>query len=278
VVRTAENESIRGQAAASLGRIDQGNQEAIVALIDLVLTAEDVSIARLAAANLIQIIQSNGLRLATSGLKIGLTEQFYKNNFWRFNDCYSLIWHCTQNMTYPAFYEAWHPQEEVGKTTTLDRQTLNQADFPQSLQSAIANDPKLSQIIHLICIDGSQFIEPDRPAAEIYDQMLDQNCPECDSVPETMHALKLYWNSLRRKSNKHPVLVFYASSTDATPDEGTTLSCPYSEGFLTVLSKFGREICAIAEQRFEHIPLKFFAPSQSIEDIVQWIRAIVLEN
>jgi hypothetical protein len=61
-------------------------------------------------------------------------------------------------------------------------------------------------------------------------------------------------------------------------DEGTTLLCPYSEGFLTVLSKFGREICAIAEQRFEHIPLKFFAPSQAIEDIVQWIRAIVLEN
>jgi hypothetical protein len=93
-----------------------------------------------------------------------------------------------------------------------------------------------------------------------------------------MQALKLYWNSLKRKSDKRGVLVFYASSTNSTPDEGTTLSCPYSEGFLTVLSKFGREICAIAEQRFEHIPLKFFSPSQAIEDIVQWIRAIVLEN
>lgn len=54
--------------------------------------------------------------------------------------------------------------------------------------------------------------------------------------------------------------------------------CPYSEGFLTVLSKFGREICVITEQPFEHIPLKLFAPIQPIEDIVQWIRAIVLEN
>ena len=56
------------------------------------------------------------------------------------------------------------------------------------------------------------------------------------------------------------------------------MSCPYSSAFLTVLSKFGHEICAIAQQRFEHIPLQFFAPSQPIEDIVQWIRAIVLEN
>jgi hypothetical protein len=109
--------------------------------------------------------------------------------------------------------------------------------------------------------------------------MLDQNCPECDrAVPETMPALKLYWNSLKRKSNKRVVLVFYASSTDTTLDEGTTLSCPYSSAFLTDLSKFGREICVITEQPFNHIPLKFLAPSQPIEDIVQWIRAIVLEN
>jgi hypothetical protein len=77
-----------------------------------------------------------------------------------------------------------------------------------------------------------------------------------------MPALKLYWNSLRRNSDKQPVLVFYASSTE-----------PYSEAFLTVLSKFGREICVITEQHFDHIPLKLFAPSQTIEDVMEWIRA-----
>jgi len=56
------------------------------------------------------------------------------------------------------------------------------------------------------------------------------------------------------------------------------MSCPYSSAFLTVLSKFGREICVITEQPFNHIPLKFFAPIQPIADIVQWIRAILLEN
>jgi hypothetical protein len=164
------------------------------------------------------------------------------------------------------------------KTTTPNSQSLNQADLPQSLQSAIANDPQLSQTIHLICIDGSQFIEPDRPAAEIYDQMLDQNCPECDSVPETMPALKLYWNSLKRNSDKRRVLVFYASSTDAAPDEGTAMPCPYSETFLSDLSKFGDRICVVTNQPIDHISLQFFAPNQPIEDVMEWIRAITTEQ
>jgi hypothetical protein len=218
------------------------------------------------------------MRGVIRALKVYLSEQTYKNDFLRFYGGYQIIWHCAQDMTYPAFSQAWHQQEEVEKTTTPDRQTLNRTDLPQSLQSAIANDPQLSQIIHLICIDRSQFIDPDRPTAEIYDQMLDQNCPECEPVPETMPALKLYWKSLKRKSDKRVVLVFYASSTDTTSAKGTTLSCPYSEAFLTVLSKFGREICVITEQRFEHIPLKFFAPSQAIEDVVKWIRVHVMEE
>jgi hypothetical protein len=188
-------------------------------------------------------------------------------------------------MTYPAFYQAWHQQEGVDKTTTPNSQSLNQADLPQSLKSAITNDPQLSQTIHLICIDGSQLIERDRPAAEIYDQMLDQNCPECHPVPETMPALKRYWNSLKRKSDKRMVLVFYASSTD-----------PYSEAFLTDLSKFGGAICVVTSPPTPLLrgegsknssgspsslqeegvrgwgSLQIFAPSQAIADVVEWIR------
>ena len=123
--------------------------------------------------------------------------------------------------------------------------------------------------------------------------MLDQNCPECDRVPETMLALKLYWNSLKRNSNKRPVLVFYASSTDA-----------YSEAFLIDLSKFKGEICVVTSPptpllrgEGSKMPseenksssgspsspwgeffrgwgsLQLFAPSQAIADVVEWIGA-----
>ncbi len=244
-----------------------------------------------------------------TALKDYLSNQSYENDFERFENCYQVIWHCAQHMTYPAFYQAWHEQEGIAKTMTPDRQSLNPADFPQSLHTAIANDAQLSQSIHLICIDRSQIIDPDRPAAEIYDQMLDQNCPECDSVPETMPALKLYWNSLKRKSDKRPVLVFYASSTE-----------PYSEAFLKDLSKFGGAICCVVTSpptpllrgegsksssgspsslQGEGVrgwgSLQFFAPSQAIAkrcciseaalkelaqiaDVVEWIRVHVMEE
>jgi len=285
ILQINQNEPMRRGVIWSIGTIGMGNSDALKALTEVLCNTQSEPILQYeptlwyAARSLQKIfLKSSSSLLVVSGLKEYIQDEVYRNDFERFKHCYDVLWHCAQNMTYPNFYQAWHQQEGVEKTTTSDSQTLNQANLPQSLQSAIANDPQLSQVIHLICIDGSQFIERDRPATEIYDQMLDQNCPECGTVPETMPALKLYWNSLKRNSDKRVVLVFYSSSTDTTLDEGTALPCPYSSAFLTDLSKFGREICVITEQRFEHIPLKFFAPSQPIADIVQWIRAIVLEN
>jgi DNA replication protein DnaC len=259
-----------------LGEVAVGDENVVKHLIRFMRTNSPLLAATPRALS--KILQGDLLSLAVVGLKDYLQNEDYKSNLFRYEQIHQVIWYCAQNMTYSTFYQAWHPQEELGKTTTSDRQTLNQADLPQSLQSAIANDPQLSQTIHLICIDGSQFIERDRPAAEIYDQMLDQNCPECDSVPETMLALKLYWSSLKRKSDKRVVLVFYASSTDTTSAKDIALPCPYSETFLTDLSKFGDRICVVTNQSIDPISLQFFAPSQSIEDVMEWIRAIATEQ
>jgi energy-coupling factor transporter ATP-binding protein EcfA2 len=310
LLNTIESDFIRLNAAESLGQVYPKHPKAISTLSDIILKAsqEDNYDLEVEASEILggidpenpmagskpiilkmqHISRKNTTAIAVSELKkclLDLAET--AENGQLESECYEQLWHCAQNMTYPAFHQAWHHQEEVEKTTTPNSQTLNQADLPQSLQSAIANDPQLSQTIHLICIDGSQFIEPERPAAEIYDQMLDQNCPECDSVPETMPALKLYWNSLKRKSNKRPVLVFYASSTE-----------PYSEAFLTTLSKFGGAICVVtspptpllqgegsksssgspSSSQGEGVrgwgSLQFFTPSQTSADVVDWIRAI----
>jgi hypothetical protein len=302
LILNSQDEEIRERAAWSLGKIDKGNPTAITELVGFIQKSQEQSRCLQAADTLKTILIKSEMAGVVSALKVYLPAQTYRKEFLRFYACYTVIWHCAQNLPYPAFYQAWHQQEGVGKTTTPDSQSLNQADLPQSLQSAIANDSLLSPIIHLICIDGSQFIEPDRPAAEIYDQMLDQNCPECDSVPDTMPALKLYWNSLRRKSNKRVVLVFYASIADATPDEGTTMSCPYSETFLNALSKFGGAICLVTSPSAPVLrgegsksssgspsspwgegargwgSLQVFAPSHAIANVVAWIRAIVVEE
>ncbi|WP_446366845.1 NACHT C-terminal alpha/beta 1 domain-containing protein [Coleofasciculus sp. G3-WIS-01] len=49
---------------------------------------------------------------------------------------------------------------------------------------------------------------------------------------------------------------------------------PYSDTFLTDLSRFEGAICIITDQPFDHIPLKYFTPSQPIADVVDWICAI----
>jgi HEAT repeat protein len=246
------------KAARSLGEIDPGHEKAIDALVELIRNGWDED--EIAANSLRSVLQSNQCPNVVEALKHYMTDQVYEDNFFFYSACHNVLWYCAQNMTYPAFYQAWDPQEEVDNATTPNRQIFNPFDLPQRLQTAITNDPQLSQIIHLICIDSSQCIEPDNPT-EIYDQMLDQNCPEYDPVPEIMPALKLYWNSLKRNSNKRPFLVFYASSIHS-----------YNEAFLTALSKFGREICVITDQPIDHIPLKYFTPSQSIKDILEWIR------
>jgi hypothetical protein len=274
----SDNESIRRGAASALGKIYSDFPEVVTTavniLINLIRTSTDESIYQNAALSIRQILQNQQFESTISALKSCRQNSVAQEDAVRYEAFYSVLFYCAYNLPYPTFYQAWHQQEEVDNTTTPNNQSLNQADLPQRLQSAIANDPQLSQIIHLICIDGSQFIERDRPAAEIYDQMLDQNCPECDTVPETMPALKLYWNSLKRKSDKRVVLVFYASSTHTTPAKDTAMPCPYSETFLSDLSKFGDRICVVTNQPFDHIPLKYFAPSQPIADVVEWIRAI----
>jgi len=277
LIQKPQDEDARRQAIKSLGEIGKANPIAIDALAQLIEHSQNEVTLGEAVEGLKKILEEPHLTGIVATLKSYLSEQTWKNDFKRYDNSYEIIWHCTENMTYPAFYQAWHPQEAVDNATTPNSQSLNQADLPQNLQSAIANDPQLSQTIHVICIDGSQFIEPDRPAAEIYDQMLDQNCQpplECDPVPETMPALKLYWNSLKRKSDKRVVLVFYASSTHTTLAKDAAMSCPYSETFLSDLSKFGDRICVVTNQPLDHIRLKFFTPSQPIEDVVEWIRAI----
>lgn len=261
LIDSIKDEEILYYSAVILGQRDPGNKTASRILVKLIQTHSYDPVVLGFSERLKQNLRGRQYSEAVTELKDYFLKPIVsRGDFSRFLDCYRVIWHCVQNMTYPAFYQAWHQQEEVEKTTTPNTQTLNQADLAQSLQTAITNDSQLSQTIHLICIDSSQFIEPDNPA-EIYDQMLDQNCPECDSVPETMPALKLYWNSLKRNSHKRPFLVLYASSTH-----------PYNQAFFTALSKFGREICVITEQPIDHIPLKYFTPSQSIKDILEWIR------
>ncbi|MCL1464649.1 HEAT repeat domain-containing protein [Argonema galeatum] len=295
LIQNTKDADIRRGATEDLGEVGIGNQQAIAALVNLLDTTKDKSLQRQAINSLEQIITNDEQReCVVISLKLHLNNETYENNFDFFEKCYKHFWEIAQNLPYPDFYQAWH-QDTLTNTATAN---LNIANLPQVLAEAINNQPELCSKVKLICIDTHQFIDPENPAPEIYDQMLNQNCPEWQNgYPETMQKLKLYWNYLRR-INENPLFFICYDSTalTATP---TGFSLP----FLTALSKFDGAICVVtsppnslsATERGSNNNspssvagegvrgwgcLQTFSPSQPnlIADIVGWMREKMIEN
>ena len=58
------------------------------------------------ADSLTKILQSEHLPQVVITLKDYLSKQFYKNNSYRYEAVFKIIWHCAENLTYPDFYKA----------------------------------------------------------------------------------------------------------------------------------------------------------------------------
>ncbi|MFE1745380.1 NACHT domain-containing protein [Coleofasciculus sp. H7-2] len=196
-------------------------------------------------------------------------------------ECFKILWsYYAKNISYPAFYQAWNPtcitlhpknQETTAVGYNSSTQRPNLANLPQLLNAAIANNSTLNDTIHLICIDGSKFIDCENPTLDIYDRLMSQGFPERQNgEPETLQQMKFYWHQLRRKSDRQLVLVFYEST-----EEETHLG--FSETFINALSTFDGAICVVCAQPCN---LQTFSPSQPnlIADIVGWIRKKIVED
>jgi HEAT repeat protein len=289
LLESSEEEATRGQAAYSLGQIGSGNETAIAALVRTIESTVKESILRQAVKSLKKILRKDRLAGIVTLFKDYLSNDTRNNDFWRYSSGYELIWQCAQNMSYPEFYQAWHTQltpthPEILEITPVGStpftQSLNFANLPQNLSAAIANEPILSQTIHLICIDGSKFIDRNNPAAKIYTEMVKSGCPKCeDGTPKTMPELQSYWDLL--DTDKHVVLVFYEGTPPSPPlaREGnkTKEGVGFSETFLNALSKFDGGICVITAHFLDNIVLKCISPERAIADVVNWLKQVVLE-
>jgi HEAT repeat protein len=110
LLKSSQNDFIRSIAADSLGKIHPGNPTAITVLVQLLELTEDDSIRWRVAESLKRIVRDEQLTGVVKALKDYLSNETYKNDFRRFYQCYEVIWHCAQIMTYPDFYQAWHNQ------------------------------------------------------------------------------------------------------------------------------------------------------------------------
>ncbi|MBN4005564.1 MAG: HEAT repeat domain-containing protein [Nostoc sp. LPT] len=99
----------RWLAVGSLSQIGTGKEIAIAALVQL-LQSNNVAhyIREEAASSLNKIIQTSEHRFAVVKALSGYLQLD--------DNCYNVIWKCTQNMPYPDFYRAWHQHNLVTDT------------------------------------------------------------------------------------------------------------------------------------------------------------------
>lgn len=195
----------------------------------------------------------------------------YKNS----HEIDNLLWHCAQHMSYPEFYQAWHESD-----TTKEQLEISYNDLTEILKQLQPNNKKSPLKIDdqfdidVILIDNSNFIEPDNPALDIYVQMVKQNCPKCsESRPKTMQELNTYWQLDVNIDDKPLFLLFYQKSKNGELPG-------WSDRFLQDLDKFEGNIGIIAFEPINSLNLRSFLAndSQLIENILGWMRSIVLEQ
>jgi HEAT repeat protein len=118
---TSSDAHFRKSAAQILGEVDRGNKKAVDTLVELIATSNNViaasDVEKYAYYNpskaLIEIIQVDHMAEVVIALKSYLLDWngADKNEAERFSNCYSVIWHCAHNLTYPEFYRAWNSEE-----------------------------------------------------------------------------------------------------------------------------------------------------------------------
>jgi hypothetical protein len=159
LIRNSGDEDTRRQAADSLGAIDKDNPVAISALVELIGTSQDNNNRRQAAEILEKICQDNRVAIvAVSGLKDCLTSEIYENDFNRYEICYTFIWSCAQNMTYPEFYQAWHTQPT--NLPIPDRNHPQNTDIATLLKQLQPTDKTLPVPLNIRALEGETNTSP----------------------------------------------------------------------------------------------------------------------
>ncbi|QLE40162.1 NACHT domain-containing protein [Nostoc sp. C052] len=107
-----EDYAIKEHAIWALTAIGIGNENVFNFIINLIDNDGLVGFVSPVACLGI-ILRDNLFSLAVAKLSCYLQDSVCQNNRAFYFDCYWTLYHCAENMAYPAFYQAWHQQEKV---------------------------------------------------------------------------------------------------------------------------------------------------------------------
>ncbi|WP_242018102.1 HEAT repeat domain-containing protein [Synechocystis sp. FACHB-383] len=201
----AEGEILRA-VVKTLAQIGPNNREVAQALLGLLLEKPEDRVRQDAAQALIKIVPRKLLPTVVHQLQELCAQAQGENS----GDHWQIFWYCAQQMTYADFYQAWHQTPlAVSGTSIPGKSSKQRSFFRYSLAQTLQGENAPLNGCQVIWIDTSQFLSLDNPSVDIYDQMLDQNCPEFDgAIPDNLSKLRFYWHQLQRKQG-HPLLLLF---------------------------------------------------------------------
>ncbi len=110
LIRNSNDFSTKLSAAQSFGEIAVGNENAINTLVNIIRNSNNNFTKNCAAQSLEIILKKKYMPKVVTALTPYLSVEIYSDNTSQFTNCYTIIWKCAENMTYPEFYQAWHQQ------------------------------------------------------------------------------------------------------------------------------------------------------------------------
>lgn len=112
---TVTHAATQRRLACELGRIQPGHPQAIAVMLELLRSPHSTTLYRRIGEDLKQILLTEQLNQVVSTLKgysIGTAQMVDRSRSQKHSsqsqECYKLLWHCAQQLPYPAFRHAWN--------------------------------------------------------------------------------------------------------------------------------------------------------------------------
>ena len=99
---------IQLNALSCLVAVGSGNRNVLKFLLKLVHINTDWTTRANALGWLPGILTKDLVESTVSNLRVILEDPIFTKDRGLCSNCYGVLWHCAQNMSYPDFYEAWH--------------------------------------------------------------------------------------------------------------------------------------------------------------------------
>ncbi|GAB1541379.1 hypothetical protein NUACC21_40500 [Scytonema sp. NUACC21] len=107
ILQTSKNKFLLCGITYRLGKLCVGNLEVATVLINLLRTHQDLDIRRQAILSLKAILTTNICSYVIATVKDCLENSIKNEDTVLYRCCDQILWHCAENLSYPAFYEAW---------------------------------------------------------------------------------------------------------------------------------------------------------------------------